>query len=337
MHACAVSAAPSVLHVATASRAMAVSAWLAHQPQWIVCAFALLPAFSTYMCMYGYRKAYTALTYEGMAPVASIDFKTLAVVLQLLGYATSKVLATKFSSEASYRERVRNVLLLVGLSEGSLLCFAIMPAPFNLPFLFLNGLPLGMVWSMLFGLLEGRRITEFLALSMASSQIFASGWAKAVGLWLLNVSGCQPFWMPALSGLVFAPLLLGSLWLLGQLPPPSAADEAARTPRKPMSGTERVAFLKLHFWGVLPLCTVELCLVVYRDLRDSFMPDILRELDPHAHEATDPATFASVDVAGGCISIVLLSLLSAVRDTRLAVRLQCAVVTLGGLLCGAGA
>ena len=34
-----------------------------------------------------------------------------------------------------------------------------------------------------------------------------------------------------------------------------------------MSGTERVAFLKLHFWGVLPLYTVELCLVVYRDLR----------------------------------------------------------------------
>ena len=193
---------------------MAVSAWLARQPQWIVCAFALLPAFSTYMHVRVQKALYRAHIRRHGAR-RSIDFKALAVVLQLLGYATSKVLATKFSSEASYRERVRNVLLLVGLSEGSLLCFAIMPAPFNLPFLFLNGLPLGMVWSMLFGLLEGRRITEFLALSMASSQIFASGWAKAVGLWLLSVSGCQPFWMPALSGLVFAPLLLGSLWLLG--------------------------------------------------------------------------------------------------------------------------
>ena len=239
-----------------------LSAWLARQPQWIVTAYAVLPAFSSYLCMYAFRKPYTALTYSDTPGVASVDYKTLAVVMQLLGYATSKLLATKFSSEASYGERVRNVLLLVGIAECSLLAFGLCPAPYNLPFLFLNGLPLGMVWSMLFGLLEGRRITEFLALSMASSQVFASGWAKAAGLWLLAATGCPPFLMPFLTGALFSPVLLMSLWLLGQLPPPSPEDQAARTPRKPMSGAERIAFLRTHVLGVAPLCLVELCLLV---------------------------------------------------------------------------
>ena len=191
-----------------------ITNWLTRQPQWLVTLYAIVPAFSSYLCMYAYRKPFTALTYPGVPSVAGMEFKTLAVVLQLIGYAGSKLLATKLSSEARYVDRVRNVIGLVSVAQGTLLGFALVPPPYNLVFLVINGLCLGMVWSMLLGLLEGRRITEFLMLSMASSQIFASGWAKAAGLWLLDATGCPPFWMPALTGLLFAPLLLLSLWLL---------------------------------------------------------------------------------------------------------------------------
>ncbi len=308
----------------------AVTVWLADQPSWVLTVYAVLPAFSSYLCMYAFRKPYTALLYEDIPPVIGVDYKTLAVVLQLVGYATSKVLATKFSSEARFDERARNVLLLVAIAETSLLGFALVPPPFNLVFLFVNGLPLGMVWSMLFGLLEGRQITELLALSMASSQIFASGWAKAAGLWLLSATGCPPFWMPALTGLLFSPVLAASLWLLSLMPPPSAADRAARTPRQPMSAAERATFVRTHLLGIAPLCLVELCLLLYRDLRDTFMPDILGALGASA----DPATFASVDMLAGVVAISLLVLLSAVRSPWVAVHLQCACVSLGGIGCG---
>ena len=56
---------------------------------------------------------------------------------------------------------------------------------------------------------------------------------------------------------------------------------------------------RTHLLGVLPLCGLELSLLLYRDLRDSFMPDILRELGSSA----DPATFASVDVLAGVVSL----------------------------------
>ena len=57
--------------------------------------------------------------------------QTLAVVLQLIGYAGSKLLATKLSSEARYVDRVRNVIGLVSFAQGTLLGFALVPPHLN--------------------------------------------------------------------------------------------------------------------------------------------------------------------------------------------------------------
>jgi hypothetical protein len=48
-----------------------------------------------------------------------------------------------------------------------------------------------------------------------------------------------PFWMPAATGAVFFPLLFVSVWVLSQLPPPDAEDEAERVKRAPMSARAR--------------------------------------------------------------------------------------------------
>jgi hypothetical protein len=58
---------------------------------------------------------------------------------------------------------------------------AFMLKPYNVSFLFLNGLPLGMVWGAVFSFLEGRRFTELLGAGMASSFIASSGIVKATG------------------------------------------------------------------------------------------------------------------------------------------------------------
>ena len=58
-------------------------------------------------------------------------------------------------------------------------------APYNIGLMFLNGLPLGMIWGLIFGFLEGRRTTEFLGSILCASFIVSSGVVKAVGAWLL--------------------------------------------------------------------------------------------------------------------------------------------------------
>ena len=71
---------------------------------------------------------------------------------------------------------------MVSIAGISWLLFAIVPPPYNVIFLFTNGLPLGMVWGMVFGYLEGRRFTEVLGAGLSVSFIFSAvqGGAAAV-------------------------------------------------------------------------------------------------------------------------------------------------------------
>ena len=117
--------------------------------------------------------------------------------------------------------------------------------------LFLNGLPLGMIWGLLFGYMEGRRVSEALGAILCASFILSSGVVKSVGAFLLLRFHFSPFGMPAATGAVFTPLLLVSVWLLAQMPPPSAADEAERVKRAPMHGSDRAAFLKAYLPGLV--------------------------------------------------------------------------------------
>ena len=135
--------------------------WIETKPQFVVVMLACAAAFSAYLSMYAFRKPLSASTYSDVASLTilgvAFDFKAIALISQLLGYMCSKFLGVKFASEAPLSRRAPYVLCLIGFAWLMLVMFAITPAPYNLIFLFLNGLPLGMVWSMLFGILEGRR------------------------------------------------------------------------------------------------------------------------------------------------------------------------------------
>jgi hypothetical protein len=54
-------------------------------------------------------------------------------------------------------------LVLIAAGEIALLLFGFVPRPWNAVCLFLNGLPLGMVFGLVLGFLEGRQLTEALA------------------------------------------------------------------------------------------------------------------------------------------------------------------------------
>jgi hypothetical protein len=196
--------------------------------------------FSAYFAMYACRKPFAAATFAHVAgwPFA-LDYKVALVLAQVAGYALSKFIGVKVVSEIAPRHRSAAIIGRVGLSWLALIAFALIPPPWNVLAFFVNGLPLGMIWGLVYGYMEGRRISELLAAMLCASFILSSGVVKSVGLWLMQAWGVSAFWMPAATGALFLPMLFVSVWVLNLLPPPSARDEAERVRRAPMDANER--------------------------------------------------------------------------------------------------
>ena len=115
--------------------------------------WAMTAAFGTYFCMYGFRKPYTAATFDGVMSFG-VAFKTLAVTSQVFGYMLSKFIGIKVVPEMPPHRRASTILWLIGSAEVALLLFGLVPQPFNLVPLFLNGLALGMVFGLVLGFLD---------------------------------------------------------------------------------------------------------------------------------------------------------------------------------------
>jgi hypothetical protein len=305
---------------------MPIASSLSTRPTWQLTAWLVLAAFSTYFCMYAFRKPFTAGTFEGLT-LWGIDYKILLVSAQVFGYAASKGLGIKIISETRPHQRAGRILLLIGLSEVALVAFALVPPPYNWVLLFFNGLPLGMVYGLVFGVLEGRRITDLLGAGLCLSFIVASGVVKSVGRWLIVDVGLTEFWMPAVAGLLFVPLLLVSVWMLRVSPAPSAADEAARTPRVPMTAADRVRFFRRLAPGLLALVVIYVLISILRDVRDNFAVEIWRELG-----VNDAGVFTVTESWVGVVVTVLVGLLFVIRNNRTAFQANLLFVGAGSLL-----
>src|SRR5688572_1870554 len=203
--------------------------------------YASLSAFCLYTCVFSFRKTFTAATFGGMEYLG-IGYKSWLVIFQVLGYGAAKFIGIKVISELKAHSRSFGILLMVSIAGISWLFFAIVPAPYNIIFLFTNGLPLGMVWGMVFGYLEGRRMTEVLGAALSVSFIFSAGLCRSVGAYIMRDWGVSETWMPLTAAGVFLLPLLFFLWLLDKLPPPSQSDEELRTKRQPMNKVERKHF-----------------------------------------------------------------------------------------------
>ena len=138
-----------------------ITSWLKQTSSFNFALYASVISFCLYTCIFALRKTFGVATYEGIS-YWGVDFKGWMVIAQVLGYLISKFIGIKIVSELQSRHRTKGILLMVSIAAVSWLFFAICPRPYNLIFLFLNGLPLGMVWSLVFGFLEGRKNTEVL-------------------------------------------------------------------------------------------------------------------------------------------------------------------------------
>ncbi len=257
MSATAAAVDPPVRRPAWASNRILLSLWC------------IVAAFGTYACMYGFRKPFTAAGYAEWGD----GFKALLVMSQVLGYMVSKIVGIKVISEMRPERRAVTLLGLIGIAEAALLLFAVVPRPYNAACLFLNGLPLGMVFGLVLGFLEGRRLTEAFVAGLCVSFILADGFTKSVGAWLLK-AGVSEAWMPFTAGLIFLVPLVLFVEMLRRIPPPDRADVAERSERTPMTTADRRAMIRRHGAGLGLITLAFLLVTVLRSIRADFAPEI---------------------------------------------------------------
>lgn len=290
---------------------------------WTDSAWATAAAFGTYFCMYAFRKPFTAAEFEG-SEVAGIDFKTVLVTAQVIGYTLSKFVGIRIVSEMPSRLRPVAIVLLILAAEVALVLAGATPRPWNAVWLFCNGLPLGMVFGLVLGCLEGRRVSEVLTAGLCASFIVADGAMKSVGAWLL-ACGVSEDWMPAAAGAMFLAPLAVCASMLARVPAPDEHDRQARAERGTLSRVERRDLWSRHAVGLSAIVVLYLLVTILRSVRADFAPELWHSLGVTAA----PGTFTRSELVVAAGVIAINGTLAAVRDNRTAF-----FVAL--MVCGAG-
>lgn len=285
-----------------------------------------LAAFWVYLAMYAFRKPVAVATFAGESPLWGMDFKTALIMAQALGYACSKIIGIRVVSAQRGNRRKELILGLIAVSWVALLGLALLPARWAPLCMILNGLPLGMIWGLVVSYLEGRRLTEILTTILTASFIVSSGVVKAAGSALL-AAGVPAVWMPAATGLLFAPLLVAALQVLSRIPPPDERDRSARGTRVPMDGAARRRFVMLHAVPLGLLLAGYGLLVALRDYRDNFAADIWEQLG----HGGSPGLFIETEIP---VTLSVLLGLAAIGWIR---RNRAALVAVYGLILGGAA
>ncbi|HEX4148409.1 MAG TPA: DUF5690 family protein [Pirellulales bacterium] len=285
--------------------------------------WSVVAAFGTYFCMYAFRKPFSAASFEGPL-YGGATLKTILVTAQVMGYMVSKFIGIKVIAAMPSQRRAVGILLLIVCAELALVLFGLVPRPWNAVCLFANGLPLGMVFGLVLGFLEGRRSTEALTAGLCASFILADGVVKSVGAWLL-AQGIAEDWMPSVAGLLFLVPLMVGVFMLSKIPPPTTEDIVARAARAVLNHDQRWSLFRRYAVGISLIVTMYLVVTILRSFRADFATELWQGLGAPAQ----PSTFSLSEI---CVALGVLCASGCtvlVRDNRRAFFLSMAT-------CGAG-
>ncbi|MCP9770580.1 hypothetical protein EGI22_21950 [Lacihabitans sp. LS3-19] len=273
----------------------------------------MVAAFGAYFCTYAFRKPFFTGKFEGYE-LWGMSLKSVYIIMQVLGYMSSKFIGVKIISELKPNQRIRLVISLILTAGLALLLFALVPPPYNLPFLFLNGLPLGMVWGVLFSFLEGRRFTELLGIGLSINMIMTSGILKSIYIFIQAQFGFTEFWMPIVVGAAFLPAFFVFVWMLSKIPPPDKEEQLLKVQRRPMDNFEKLKVLKTYGLGIFMIVIVYAFFTTLRDFRDNFAVEIWNQLDAgHSY-----LIFAKTETFIAIIVMLILGTIIFFRNNKLA-------------------
>ncbi|MGC4036341.1 MAG: DUF5690 family protein [Chitinophagaceae bacterium] len=302
---------------------------LSYNRQLILPVYAAVVAFLAYASVYAYRKPFTVATFDGIK-FWNVSYQTLLIISQVVGYMLSKFYGIKFIAELKRLGRWKTVLVLMGTAWLSLLAFALVPAPYGMICLFVNGFTLGFLWGIVFSYVEGRRATDFIGSVLAISFIFSGGFSRSVAKWLMVEWGVSETWMPFMTGLIFALPLALFIYLLERIPPPDSFDVSERTERLPMTKEDRKQFIKLFSFGIITVTITYLFLSIMRDIRDNYMANIWNELG----YGNDYSIFTKTETNTSIIVLIIISFLVLIRKNLRAFRVIHFIIIAGFLIAG---
>jgi MFS family permease len=280
--------------------------------------------FFTYASIFAFRKPFTIATFNGLK-FWNISYQTLLIISQGIGYMLSKFYGIQFISELQRHGRWKTSLLMVGTAWVSLLLFAIVPAPWGMLCFLVNGFTLGFMWGVVFSYVEGRRATDFIGVVLAVSFIFAGGFTRSVGKWLLLQWKVTEYWMPFLTASLFALPLILFYFLMEKSPLPNEDDVAERTIRQPMHQQDRKTFLQTFRTGVISFVIIYLLLTVLRDLRDNYMGNMWTELG----YGKNAAILSGTETITSLVVLTVIGMLVFVRRNMRAFRVIHVLMMLG--------
>jgi len=297
--------------------------------QMLVALYASIITFLTYATVYGFRKGFTVCTFEGIS-FAGISYKTWLVITQVLGYAAAKFYGIRYIAELKKMGRGKIILFLTGISWLALLLFAIIPAPYNIIFMFINGFPLGMIWGIVFSYVEGRSATDFIGAALSVSFIFSSGFVKSVAESLRINFSLSEFWVPFVTGLAFALPLILFIFLLEKIPAPSAEDVELRSNRVPMTKESRKKFIRMFLAGIVTAITIYVFSTLFRDIRDNFIADMWKEMG----YTNQPSIFTKTETPTTIIILALIGSMILVKNNFKALVYAHYFILLGFVIAG---
>lgn len=272
----------------------------------------MVGSFGAYFCMYAFRKPFVAGSYESADAFFGLDYKTTFIIAQVLGYTLSKFWGIRFVSGLEQKRRNITLLVLIGIALLGLLGFGFMPIEFKPLAIFVNGLPLGLIWGIVFSYLEGHHYTEFVGAFLSVSIIVASGILKSVGMHFLN-QGVEEFWMPFCVGLLFILPFIFFVHLLEKVDPPSADEIQDKSLRIKMNKQDRASVLNAFLTPILAMICFYVLLTVVRDLRDNYMIEVAQELN-----LTSAAIFTTTEIPIAIITMIVMFSIGSIKKNRLA-------------------
>lgn len=289
-----------------------------------------LICFLTYACVYAFRKPFTIGLYNQENSFLGIDFKNILVIAQVLGYTISKFYGIKFVSELNKVGRGWVILILILLSWIPLFIFPLIHSNWSVVFLFLNGLPLGILWGLIFSFIEGRKATDFMGATMAVSFIVSSGFVKTVAKWLQLNYSLQEKWIPFYTGLVFIIPVIILVLLLERIPEPTLSDIQLKSKRIPLDAKSRKKFFNMFSFGLVAFIIIYILLTLFRDIRDNFAADIWLELG----YGNSAAIFTKTEIPIAFIVLIIIASMIYVKNNKLAFQLSQIIILIGFIICG---
>jgi MFS family permease len=287
-----------------------ISELLGRKPVFLII-WAIVAAFGTYFCTYALRKPFSTGQFLNLE-LFGVSYKTVLIIAQVFGYMCSKFLGIKIVSELRPESRIKLIAGLIIIAELALVGFSVAPLSYKWLFLIINGLPLGMVWGVIFSFLEGRKFTELLGLGLSVNMIMTSGILKSFYLTLQHQFHFSEFQMPFIIGLIALPFFAVFLWMLARIPVPNQEDVSLRSKRKPMNKFQKMNVLYHYGLGIFMLIISYTIFTTIRDFRDNFAVEIWNEIDP----LHDLAVFGKIETFIALIVMGIIATLVFIKDNE---------------------